>query len=181
MSLLHVNMRKTQDAPGLLQQPWLLHWPSETWLQSMPAQPCCPSRDSLSSHLNPQGLSGAPLAPHLPSSHSGCRGSSQKHPNLNPPQPSASSPRFFMEIPKGPNSGAAQLQSSFPFSAQTWENACSRDIQVGRRRLPGVSERLDFGDQVLNCCPLLMLNSQQSALRSAIITIHKNSPFVSRA
>lgn len=42
------------------------------------------------------------------------------------------------------------------------------------------SQRLDFGDEVLNCCPLLMLNSQQSALRCDITTIGKNSPFVSR-
>lgn len=57
----------------------------------------------------------------------------------------------------------------------------SKDIQVRRESHVLGSQRLGLGDQVLNCCPLWMLNSKQSAPRSAIITIDKNSPFVSRA
>lgn len=66
-------------------------------------------------------------------------------------------------------------------SLPTPKHSFSKDIQVGRENHLLGSQRLDFGDEVLNCCPLLMLNAQQSALRCDITTIDKNSPFVSRA
>lgn len=94
------------------------------------------------------------------------------------PQPSLHSPGLFTEIPpKGQN--LRFLIRKFSTHFPTREDSFSKDIQMGRESHLLGSQRLDFGDKVLNCCPLLTLDSQQSALRSAIITILKNSPFVS--
>lgn len=58
-------------------------------LQSMPALPRRASPGTLRGHpFNPQGFSGAPLAPHLPSTHSDLLGSTHTHtPTLGPHSP----------------------------------------------------------------------------------------------
>lgn len=136
--------------------------------QPCPLQPTRILRGSFGSL--PTGLPPIPL-----------HGLNTPTPKLGTPWSSCHSPGLFTEILKGQDFWDSQEPSSFPLTFQLRRTHSARTSEVGRESHLSGSQRLAVGDKLLNCRPLLMLNSQQSALRSAIITIHKNSPFVSCA
>lgn len=151
-------------------------------LQSLPALPAAPVQglweDTLSTHEDSQGLLWLPtcLLPMW------LRHSTHTHrPTAGPPQPSGN-PRASSRSSSRTSTSETLRSHKFPLTLQLWRTHSTRTSQVMKREnhLSG-SQRFVVGDKVLNCCPLLTLNSQQSAWRSAIITIHENSPFVSRA
>lgn len=119
-------------------------------------------------YLQPTRTAWAPSASHMPFSHSDF----MDFTHIHTPQP--------------------QLSMALSSRRSQRVKTCKISLtsRPGKTCFPRISKkgkpyfrtsRLDFGDKVLNCCPLLILNAEQSALRSAIITIHKNSPFVSCA
>lgn len=96
MGLLRVSPEKGPR----FSMPSCSHPGPSTGLQTMPAQPWGQFWDSLSSHVKPQRLLGAPLAPNSPSSHSAFGAPLTAHPKHNPLDPP---PHVFTQTPKGPD------------------------------------------------------------------------------